>query len=268
MAQTADNITDELKTDETIVFDLRNVLPQTKFSVNYKDKNQLPKDVHYIANHLFPLSNEEYKPDTDISKSNYTLSVIQGGITNLLYLMTPNINNKDDNKSQDKYSPKKLLVRVYGENTEVLIDRNREEKLFYELGQLKFGPTMYGIFGNGRIEQWYDNAHALQLHERKYCKKISETLADMHSIHPELLKSERSESLLWKTMNKWYGIASNIEFKDNEIKQKKYEALNWNNIPKQIDIMKAFLPSNKNGNNIDKLFEYIIQQQSDNKKKK
>ena len=245
-------------------------MAQTKFKINYKDKEQLIKDVHYVANHLFPLKDEPYKTDTDISKSNYKLTVIQGGITNLLYLMTPNddikVDDKDDKDDKDK-NVKKLLVRVYGENTEVLINREREEKLFNELGELGFGPTMYGLFGNGRIEQWYDNAHSQLLHERKHCKKIAARLAEMHSIHPKLLKDEETQSSLWQTINKWYDIASNVEFKDENEKQIKYEQLNWENRPKQINLLKSILPSDENDNIIDKLFEFIIAQQSKDKQK-
>lgn len=239
-----------------------NELPKSKFEINYKDKDELIKGIHYIGNQLFPLKDEKYTKDTDISKSSYTSKTIQGGITNLLYLLTPNDNDTKDAKNKGK----KLLVRIYGENTEVLIDREREQKLFYELGVIGVGPKLYALFGNGRVEQWYDNAHALLLHERKYCPKISKALAEFHSLHPKLLKTEQSQSLLWKTIDKWYNIASNVEFKDNNDKQIKYNQLNWENIPKQIDFMKLILPSNKNDDNIDKLFKYIIDQQSQDKK--
>ena len=232
------------------------LVPQTKFEINYKDKNQLIKDVHYVANQLYPLTTEQFEPNSDVSKSSYKSSVIQGGITNLLYLMTPKIATDSNGNANTK-----LLVRIYGENTEVLIDRQREEQLFYELGNNGFGPKLYGLFGNGRIEQFYDNAHSIQLHQRKHCKKICKTLAAMHSIHPILLKEGKSQSVLWKTLDKWYNIAKDVELKENEEKQKKYEGLDWQNIPKQMSMMQCILLSDKNENDIDKLFDFIIEQQ-------
>lgn len=245
---------DHKQPDSPVVNDLSDILPQTKFEINYKDKEQLIKDLHYVANHLFPLTDAEYDANHDVSKSSYTLKVIQGGITNLLYLMTPNVEIEES---------KKLLLRVYGENTEVLIDREREEKLFYEVGSLGFGPKLYGIFGNGRLEQWYDNAHTVPLHERKHCKKIAARLAEMHSLQPVLLQKEASTPLLWKTIDKWFGIASAVEFKDDHEKQTRYEQLNWPNIAKQIEIMRSILPSARNENDMDKLCAYLVQQQSD-----
>lgn len=245
---------DHKQPDSPVVNDLSDILPQTKFEINYKDKEQLIKDLHYVANHLFPLTDAEYDANHDVSKSSYTLKVIQGGITNLLYLMTPNVETEES---------KKLLLRVYGENTEVLIDREREEKLFYEVGSLGFGPKLYGIFGNGRLEQWYDNAHTVPLHERKHCKKIAARLAEMHSLQPVLLQKEASTPLLWKTIDKWFGIASAVEFKDDHEKQTRYEQLNWPNIAKQIEIMRSILPSARNENDMDKLCAYLVQQQSD-----
>ena len=65
---------DELKSD-LVVDGLKDKLPQTKFQINYKDKDQLVKDIHYVVNHLFPLNDIEYENDTDIAKSNYKLLI-------------------------------------------------------------------------------------------------------------------------------------------------------------------------------------------------
>jgi hypothetical protein len=63
---------------------------------------------------------------------------IQGGITNLLWKV--------------ECGPRAALVRVYGENTEVMIDRQLECVLFAELSRRGFGPQLHGLFANGRVE--------------------------------------------------------------------------------------------------------------------
>ena len=127
-----------------------NEFPQRDpFKVNFQDKKQLIADVHHIANHMFPLS-------ADAAESGYSLKQIGGGYTNLLFLLTPKTTSAASHK---------FLVRVYGANTELLIDREREEKLLWELGEVGFAPKLFGLFGNGRMEQWYDDAETLELNE-------------------------------------------------------------------------------------------------------
>eukprot|EP00485_Elphidium_margaritaceum_P013166 CAMPEP_0202694752 /NCGR_PEP_ID=MMETSP1385-20130828/8531_1 /ASSEMBLY_ACC=CAM_ASM_000861 /TAXON_ID=933848 /ORGANISM="Elphidium margaritaceum" /LENGTH=446 /DNA_ID=CAMNT_0049350651 /DNA_START=28 /DNA_END=1368 /DNA_ORIENTATION=+ len=247
------------------VQDLGTLLPSTKFVINYKDEKQLTKDLHYVANHLFPLCSDAasiYTADSDTSQSDYTLRVVQGGITNLLFLMTPKSNDNTALKSR-----KHILIRVYGENTEVLIDRPRDERIFYDLGKVGFGPQLYGLFGNGRIEEWYSGAHAVKLHEQKHCQQIAAVLADMHAIHPSFLSQERSTASLWTVIDEWYDIASKVEFVD-QVKQKKYKDLDWPNIVRQIKFMKCILPSEKNQYKLDEIFAFIVEQFNDDPDRK
>lgn len=272
----AAQIQNESTTEEKIATDdnkTSNLKPLCRldFEINCKDTDQLTKDIHFVANSMFPLNDTSYTEDSDISDSNYSLKVVQGGITNLLFLMTPKkeiiVKNDQNEESTGNLFHDKLLIRIYGENTEVLIDRDREEKLFHELGSIAFGPRCYGLFGNGRIEQWYDNAHSIQLHERKHCPKIMATLAQMHCVHPVLLKEEESTCALWTTLDKWYGIASSVEFKEDEGKQTKYDQLDWKHLPQQLEWIKMCLPSEQNGNDIQKVLKSIIDRQSDEKMK-
>ena len=71
-----------------------------------------------------------YLPAWKVAK----VSQLQGGITNLLYLV-------------ENITGEKVLVRVYGANTEVLIDRETDERMFQALSDKGFGPHLYGVFG-------------------------------------------------------------------------------------------------------------------------
>ena len=77
------------------------------------------------------------------------VSVVDGGITNLLFLLR-----------SGKRCP--LLVRVYGDNTEVVIDREAENALFALLSRQGFSPVYWGRFANGRIEGWCEGYRALE----------------------------------------------------------------------------------------------------------
>ena len=100
-------------------------IPQTELSINYKSEESLHADINNIVADLFVQRGETIE---------CKITTIQGGITNLLFLAELNTN--------DPNIPKDLLIRVYGENTEVLIDRPFETCLFHELGQSGFGPKV------------------------------------------------------------------------------------------------------------------------------
>ena len=162
----------------------------------------------------------------------YSLRRVRGGNTNILYLVSPN---------DAKY--KKLLIRIYGKNTDIMIDRKKEEVLFQELSEIKFGPKLHGIFANGRIEEFYENAEMFKLHEQKYALKIAATLSEMHCLHPPSLQN-KCDPGLWSIIDKWFNIASNATFKDNKLQQR-YAKINWRNINHNIQSIKSLIFSSK-----------------------
>eukprot|EP00898_Chlorokybus_atmophyticus_P005905 jgi/Chlat1/6315/Chrsp44S05788 len=50
--------------------------------------------------------------------------------------------------------PSRLLLRVYGEGTDTLIDRERERRIFHALSEQGIGPRLLAEFDNGRVEEW------------------------------------------------------------------------------------------------------------------
>jgi len=67
------------------------------------------------------------------------LITLTGGITNTMYLL--------------KWKEESVIVRLFGENTELIINRDAENKLFAALAKQGMGcPTFHGLFKNGRVE--------------------------------------------------------------------------------------------------------------------
>ena len=108
-------------------------IPQLSDEVNYKEPTQLAKDVENVACKLvqqiatqesesFDSGSDCKETSEDFNKKDIKVVQIKGGITNLLYLVSW------------KNHYQKYLIRVYGENTEFLIDRPKETLLLYELG--------------------------------------------------------------------------------------------------------------------------------------
>jgi ethanolamine kinase len=103
------------------------------------------------------------------------VEVVSGGITNaLLRLRTP------DGQT--------VLVRGYGPNTEVVIDRDRENRTFARLSAAGFAPPYLGRFEDGRVEGDLVGFRALEPHEMgadRWRRGIAARLAELHGHPPE-----------------------------------------------------------------------------------
>jgi len=100
---------------------------------------------------------------------------VEGGITNGLARL-----------SAPEHSD--VLVRVYGPNTEAVIDRERENRLFARLSEGSFAPPYLGRFQNGRVEGFLDGYRALEPHEmgeEQWRSRIAHRLAELHRYPPE-----------------------------------------------------------------------------------
>lgn len=52
--------------------------------------------------------------------------------------------------------PHQVLLRIYGEGTEVFFNRENEHKIFKTFAERGLGPRLYGIFDGGRVEEFLD----------------------------------------------------------------------------------------------------------------
>jgi len=125
------------------------------------------------------------------------IMVVSGGITNQLFRLS----------APDKPT---ALVRVYGRNTEVVINREAENRLFARLSQEGFAPTYYGRFENGRVEGWWHGFRPLEPHEMGDAhlrRLIAVKLREMHAIAPL-----EPASMLWATLSRWMDTALSLTF--------------------------------------------------------
>jgi len=171
---------------------------------------------------------ELYPPFQGMNDSSFSIKEIKGGITNLLYAVSVKVSTLFATVFIEELTlciqekKETLLVRLYGKNTEVLIDRKVDCENFELLAQKKFGPQLFGLFENGRIEAFLeavplDPSEMGQRTPRDYVMLISRELATMH-----LLNMPRDTSpQLWTLLLKWKDIAANVKFDDNATKSGK-----------------------------------------------
>ena len=130
-----------------------------------------------------------------------TIAPVHGGITNRLF------------RASSRGCPQ-VLVRVYGDNTEVVIDREAENRLFAALSRQGFAPAYLGRFENGRVEGWLDGFRPLtpgELGQPGLRSLIAKELRVLHGL-PIAVGEDR----LWGTLGTWMERAQTVAFEGEQ----------------------------------------------------
>ncbi|CAH00884.1 choline/ethanolamine kinase [Kluyveromyces lactis] len=157
-----------------------------------------------------------YKHDLDASMLRFTR--ISGAMTNAIFKV------EYDNLPS-------LLVRVYGPNVESVIDREYELQVLARLSIQHIGPSLYGCFENGRIEQFLENSHTLtksDIRDWKTSQRIARRMKELHSGVPLLSKELKDEPATWKRIEKWTNtLAKSSWIQDNDNINKYLMVSSW-----------------------------------------
>ncbi|KAF0698024.1 Aste57867_11355 [Aphanomyces stellatus] len=170
-----------------------------------------------------------YPAFKDANPDDITIKIICGGITNRLYRLL--------------YEDKSCLIRLYGEHTEVFIDRDVDNETFAELSRRGFAPIYHGRFTNGRVEGWVDGAplEPNQMGEPNMLALIGKEVGKMHAMEMKF----PTTPCLWKKIQVFEDLASAVVF-DDPIKQGSLEKLNLSEIKQRVQWLQSILPSPKN----------------------
>eukprot|EP01084_Bolivina_argentea_P135921 239425_1 len=156
------------------------------------------------------------------------------GYTNLLFHVQPIGYNEQ------------YLLRIYGES---VVNRKRELRYLLELQNCNIGPKVYGVFNNGRIEQYYTDVIVVDpLKGYSKANKIAQAMATFHKVIPQnknITKTIINQEGVWQLIQEWYSKASSFTVKDfnSNDRYKQYLGLDWKNIKNQLEWLKLLLPS-------------------------
>ena len=120
---------------------------------------------------------------------------LSGGITNLLYTLTP--------KTEVLRT---VIVRIYGEGTSLFVDRDVENIVFATLSERGIGPKFYGTFRNGRVEGFCE-AKTLkpeEISDREVFPKTSTAIAQLHS---QTIPEINQNAMLWTKLESFFDLA-------------------------------------------------------------
>ncbi|CCF59631.1 hypothetical protein KAFR_0H02220 [Kazachstania africana CBS 2517] len=124
-----------------------------------------------------------------------------------------------------------LLLRIYGSNNDLIIDRDYELEILARLSVRNIGPSLFGCFTNGRFEQFLENSTTLtfqDLRDWKTSQRIARRMKELHNGVP-LLKAEIEDGpVCWKKINNWVNILDSKQWVHNDENIKKvFHCQDW-----------------------------------------
>ncbi|GBO19027.1 Choline/ethanolamine kinase [Araneus ventricosus] len=103
-------------------------------------------------------------------------------------------------------TPRQVLLRIYGPLQEDLNDIVREVATFLLLAERKLGPKLYGVFPNGRLEEFIPSRTLLSKDYKVMYPAIAREMAKFHSLDVPVRKIPD----LWTAVMKKYIFKNTI----------------------------------------------------------
>jgi ethanolamine kinase len=186
----------------------------------------LHKDLKYVVKNIIG------GDWNSLADDQITVRPLCGGISNLLFLL----------ETKDIRSDNSVIVRLFGDGTDAIIDRDRENTIIATLSKLNFlSPIFYGLFENGRVEGFFKGTRSLlpeEMYHPELMPRIAKALSSFNNV--DLSAYIPNEALCFLETDDFFRIISTIEFSDI-VKQKAVDDLNLSSILADYNQFKAEL---------------------------
>ncbi|KHG30539.1 putative ethanolamine kinase A [Gossypium arboreum] len=161
-----------------------------------------------------------------LDDSRFSVETVSGGITNLLLKVSVKEGNGDNVA---------VTVRLYGPNTEYVIDRKRELQAIKYLSAAGFGAKLLGVFGNGMVQSFI-NARTLNPADMKKPKLAAEIAKQLRRFHHVEIPGSK-EPQLWVDIFKFFEKASSLRFEAPDM-QRRYETISFKEVHEEVTQLK------------------------------
>ncbi|XP_045763880.1 ethanolamine kinase [Maniola jurtina] len=138
------------------------------------------------------------KPDWP--QENIKFKIFTDGITNkLVACQLDPVNNLENNENV-------VLVRIYGNKTDLLIDRNAEVRNITVLNKAGLAPKIYGVFKNGLSYEYYPGVtlDTDTVTDAKISRLVAQQMARMHKI--QLGEEVPREPMVWDKIEQFLSL--------------------------------------------------------------
>ncbi|XP_075857801.1 choline kinase alpha isoform X2 [Microcebus murinus] len=172
-----------------------------------------------------------------LREDQFHISVIRGGLSNMLFQCS-----LPDTTATVGDEPRKVLLRLYGAilqmGAEAMV---LESVMFAILAERSLGPKLYGIFPQGRLEQFIPSRR-LDTEELSLPDISAEIAEKMATFHGMKMPFNKEPKWLFGTMEKYLNQVLRIKFTgESKIKQL-HKFLSYN-LPLELENLRSLLES-------------------------
>ncbi|XP_077913842.1 choline kinase alpha isoform X2 [Halichoerus grypus] len=172
-----------------------------------------------------------------LREDQFHISVIRGGLSNMLFQCS-----FPDTVATIGDEPRKVLLRLYGAilkmGAEAMV---LESVMFAILAERALGPKLYGIFPQGRLEQFIPSRR-LDTEELSLPDISAEIAEKMATFHGMKMPFNKEPKWLFGTMEKYLNQVLRIKFA-GEPRVKQLHRLLHYNLPLELEYLRSLLES-------------------------
>ncbi|XP_064168040.1 choline kinase alpha isoform X2 [Anguilla rostrata] len=173
-----------------------------------------------------------------LHEEDFQISIIRGGLSNLLFLCA-----LPDGAASVADEPREILLRLYGailQGTEAMV---LESVMFAILAERELGPKLYGIFPQGRLEQ-YVPSRRLDTSELGIPSTSAEIAQKMARFHGMRMPFNKEPKWLFGTMDKYLNQVLRLSFtRESHVRQ--FSQLMSFNLPQEMETLRSLLESTR-----------------------
>ncbi|XP_041795231.1 choline kinase alpha isoform X2 [Chelmon rostratus] len=171
-----------------------------------------------------------------LSEDDFSITIIRGGLSNKLFLCS-----LPDSLDTVGDEPRSILLRLYGailQGAEAMV---LESVMFAILAERELGPKLYGIFPQGRLEQYVPSRKldTCELSDPVISAEVAEKMARFHGMRMPFNKEPK---WLFGTMDKYLSQVMRLNF-TRESHLRRFNRLLSYNLPQEMDMLKSLLES-------------------------
>ncbi|KAK9812640.1 hypothetical protein WJX72_001170 [[Myrmecia] bisecta] len=183
------------------------------------DLQQAESELHFNARQL---AKELLVGWAALGEDDIEIGTVSGGITNVLWQLAPPQGSELE----------RVLLRVFGDKTDLLIDRDRELEVVLQLNAAGFGANVIATFENGRFESFIPmrTLKPEQMTQPDMAVCIARRLRQFHAV--DITGDKQPTS--FATTRKWLDMARSLDFEDSPAKQAQYEALDFDQMSAEM----------------------------------
>ncbi|XP_019510223.1 PREDICTED: choline kinase alpha isoform X2 [Hipposideros armiger] len=172
-----------------------------------------------------------------LREDQFHISVIRGGLSNMLFQCS-----LPDTMATIGDEPRKVLLRLYGAilkmGAEAMV---LESVMFAILAERSLGPKLYGIFPQGRLEQFIPSRR-LDTEELSVPDISAEIAEKMATFHGMKMPFNKEPKWLFGTMEKYLNQVLRIKF-TGETRMKQLHRFLSYNLPLELENLRSLLES-------------------------